>query len=99
MKCSCVLIPCSRGENNPDDSYLTLQLGQRIISLHSQLVRERGAKKERKKSERGSGERSGREGKESKDEKKRGRGIPQWDQGWFMIANRRSNLESESSAR
>ena len=60
-------------------------------------MRERGAKKERKKSERGSGERSGREGKESKDENKRGRSIPQWDQGWFM-ANRRSNLESESSA-
>ena len=33
-------------------------------------MRERGAKKERKKSERGSGERSGREGKKSKDEKK-----------------------------
>ena len=33
-------------------------------------MRERGAKGERKGSERGSGERSGREGKESKDEKK-----------------------------
>ena len=31
-------------------------------------MRERGAKEGRKKSERGSGERSGREGKESKDE-------------------------------
>ena len=37
-----------RRENNPDCSYLTWQLWQRIISLHSQLVRERGEKEERK---------------------------------------------------